>query len=261
VSLSRRPGVGTARRAGFRGIGGGGAPPPWTPLTDSPALWLRGDDRVMASSKVATWTDKSGNGRNYTQGTDANRPTVGTLGGQDAIVFSRAAATVLLGPSLSGLTAAHLFVVVAVDSDPPPPDSPGNNNTGAWQFSTTTFATHFPLSDGVVYEQFGTSARKTIGNPTPSLAALRLYEVVSVAGEFTARLDGTQIYTTGTNTVEWRAVETSIGGSIDVSGSAGAVRMNGKIAEFIVYPSKRNATQLANVYAYLEDRYTGMVLP
>lgn len=232
---SRIPGVGYGRREGFRGIGGrrGGAPP-FDPAVGA-ALALRGDDVVLDSGRVATWTDRSGNGRHYTQSTAGQRPTIDTLGGQPALVF----------------------VVLAADADPPA----ANARTGLWQFSTVTLGTHYPYTDGVVYDQFGTSVRKTTGNPTPSLAALRLYEVITTPDEWTNRIDGVQHYTTPTNAVEWRASATSIGGSIDASGSAGVLHLDGKIAEVLVYPSKRDASHLAQLYTYFAGRYSGLVLP
>lgn len=41
----------------------------------NPALWLRPED-LPASGEISTWIDASGNGRNATQATSANRPVV-----------------------------------------------------------------------------------------------------------------------------------------------------------------------------------------
>ncbi len=43
-------------------------------------LLARESDVALVSGKVATWSDRSGNGRDATQGTDANRPTWNATG-------------------------------------------------------------------------------------------------------------------------------------------------------------------------------------
>jgi hypothetical protein len=53
----------------------------FSPLNLSPALWLDAADTstiTESSGSVSQWNDKSGNGRNVTQGTGAAQPTTGT---------------------------------------------------------------------------------------------------------------------------------------------------------------------------------------
>lgn len=53
----------------------------WTPAEITTALWLDAADSATITvngSKVTQWSDKSGNGRHATQGTDSLRPTLGT---------------------------------------------------------------------------------------------------------------------------------------------------------------------------------------
>jgi hypothetical protein len=68
---------------------GGG---PWTPSAITTALWLDASDSATVttvSGTVSQWNDKSGNGRNATQGTAGNRPTYTTAGqnGLNVITF------------------------------------------------------------------------------------------------------------------------------------------------------------------------------
>lgn len=49
------------------------------------ALWL--DGASLASGSVATWSDKSGNGRDATQTTGNNQPTTTTVNGRNAVSF------------------------------------------------------------------------------------------------------------------------------------------------------------------------------
>ena len=55
---------------------------PWTPSSISTALWLDANDSstITIATGVSTWADKSGNGKNATQGTAANQPTYSSTG-------------------------------------------------------------------------------------------------------------------------------------------------------------------------------------
>jgi hypothetical protein len=64
----------------------------WTPLELSPFLWIDAADTTTitaSSGSVSQWNDKSGNGRNFTQGTGGNQPTTGStsLNGLNVISF------------------------------------------------------------------------------------------------------------------------------------------------------------------------------
>jgi hypothetical protein len=65
---------------------------PFSPLDLSPALWLDASDTATITASlgsVSQWDDKSGNGRNVTQGTAAAQPTTGasTLNGLNVLNF------------------------------------------------------------------------------------------------------------------------------------------------------------------------------
>jgi hypothetical protein len=64
----------------------------FSPLDLSPALWLDASDTATitaSSGSVSQWNDKSGNGRNVTQGTAAAQPTTAaaTLNGLNVLSF------------------------------------------------------------------------------------------------------------------------------------------------------------------------------
>jgi hypothetical protein len=61
------------------------------------------DQITLASTKVTTWNDRSSQNNDTTQGTDANRPTIETINGKDAVRFTIAGATRLRKTSLTGL--------------------------------------------------------------------------------------------------------------------------------------------------------------
>jgi hypothetical protein len=96
------------------------------------------------------------------------------------------------------------------------------------------------------------TGRKTLVNPTPSLTSWRLYDAISISSEWTARLDGTQIYTTGTNTVTTTG-NRFIGKSEYPTG--GPFYLKGYIAEVIFYKAKVGTSDLASIKTYLANKY------
>lgn len=73
--MTRRPGVGAARRVGFRGVGGGAAAA-WTPARLTTLRgWYRADLGVtLVGSDVDAWADQSGIGNNLVAPAAGNRP-------------------------------------------------------------------------------------------------------------------------------------------------------------------------------------------
>lgn len=84
-------------------------PVSWTPASlPGIKVWLDPSDAgtvTLAGGKVSQLNDKSGNGYHVTQGTDAKRPTITTLGSRNALAFAggqvlkHPASTVALGTS------------------------------------------------------------------------------------------------------------------------------------------------------------------
>jgi hypothetical protein len=182
---------------------GGGA---WTPAEITTALWLDADDSptiTITSGAVSQWDDKSGNGRNATQGTAAARPVVssGGLGGLDVVVFDGTDDQMGISSIPTGQSAYAIYAVLRNDQDPPSNAA----QSGIWNFtgdtSMSTRNSHHPFTDSNLYHNFGSTTRKSVGNPTPSLSSAHIFNVDSAASSWVARLNGTQIFSTGTNTV------------------------------------------------------------
>lgn len=227
-----------------------------TPATISGLyLWHRADTGLFKDSSftdpvtadgdtVGGWLDKSGNGRHWSQGTTSAEPTykTGIVNGKPVLRFDGTDDAFGTGPDFSAMTGAEVFIVVKGDSDP-------SSANGLWSFGTDAASTHYPFSDGIIYDACFTTARKTVGNPTPALTSFRLYNVVSVSGEWTAFLDGTQLYTTATNTVAGAAAP-RLG-----RGTNSGSYFDGDIAELIIYSAKLGATNKSAVKSYIATRY------
>jgi hypothetical protein len=233
------------------------------PLTLSPYVWLQFNDistlftdsagmtPVTADGdKIGKASDKSGNARHFTQADNDRRASYETnvINGLAAGEFGHSVATTasLVGPDISSLTEGEAFVVIKAEADPPG-DPPGN---GLWHLGSASSSSHVPYADATIYDAFGTTARKTTGDPATALTSWRLYNAVSASGEWTSFIDGTQHYTTGTNTVGFTNAP-RLGGSFD----SASYYWVGQIAEFILFSSKLSGTDKTNLEAYFASRY------
>lgn len=237
-------------RPGWRGYGD--ARPVWTPLSlPSLYFWLRGDDVTLNGATVSSWNDKSGNARHWSQANAALQPTytASAINGQPGLTFSAAATQYIGGagaaPNMVALTAAETFVVLQLNADPPATSA----KCGLWRVGNGASAAVVPFTDGKIYDDFGSSARKTTVDPASSLASPRIYSVVSVAGEWTNYLDGVQLFTTATNTTAFQT-----GPTFGAAVSSGNY-LDGVACEWIVCSAKLSASGRANTIAYLKNRY------
>lgn len=207
-------------------------------------LWLKGvgstvfhDDGIIFpfppasdGQNIARWEDLSGNGNHVTQSTDAARPIwrlTGGPNGKGAVEMNGSSMFFNVPNVFSGLTSGEVFIVIKIDTDPPTAVA-----SGIWKFGTETlFDDHYPFEDGTIYMGWGTNLRKTTVNPTPALTSWRLYNVKSTSTEYTTWLDGTELSTTGTNTVAFTTApllgKTATGGSF----------LDGVIAEMLIVDS------------------------
>lgn len=197
------------------------------------------------SSRVSGILDQSGAGRNYAQTDPTRRWNVSTLNGLTCLQHSGASMAYLTGPSLSALSAAHLFSVVQIDADPP-----ASGNGGIWSFGSDPTATHYTFA-GVIYDSFGSTVRKTTGDPGLSLTVPRLYETLSAPGEWTSRIDTALHYTTAANVVGWAATSYIGTDAANIT----ATWQNGKNARILIYNPVRTVSQRADLYAYFKNTY------
>lgn len=239
------PAVGLGRGAAHM-VAGGFVPADYGTV----AWWLRGDDLTLNGADVASWNDKSGNARHYAQGTPSVQPlfVASAINGQPGVQFDAANTEYLEGPNLSleGLTALETFIVMQLNADPP-----AVGGGGLWLVGVGGGgASVVPFTNGIIYDGCASSARKTTVNPTPDMAAPCVYSVISTATEWTNFLNGTQLYTTGTNTVAFRNAASMLGANLGFTGY-----MDGIICEWLAYDAKLDAPGRTAVKAYLADRY------
>lgn len=186
---------------------------------------------------VTKWYDQSGNANDAVQSTFSDQPQIVSSG---VIVNVNSKASISFIPpnpqlvfSTFTASAVELFLTVKAKNDPPVQEKSGFIKIG-----TDAFSNHFPYTNGTIYDDFASDTRKTVGNPTTPLDQLNLYNVLSASGEWTARLNATQLYSTGTNTVD---VSTSP--TIGNVYSALQITADLYISEMIIYPADQSANR------------------
>lgn len=207
--------------------------------------WLKADaiTGLADNDPISTWTASAGN--NATAAGTA-RPTYQTneQNGLPIVRFDGVNDAMAFG-NFSALTAGEVFIVIKIDNDP---TTGSGARSGLWTIGTDgALITLYPYDDGVIYDGFGSTARKTVGNPTPSLASWRVYNVFSAANDWGANLDGSSLFTTATNTVGFSAS--------CVLGAQSVAFLDGDVAEFIMYNRKLTAPERASVLSYLETKW------
>lgn len=225
----------------------------FSPLQLSPALWLKADAGTLQTSggsaatadgdAVGQLLDQSGNARHATAA-GSIRPTL-KLAIQNSLSVLRfdGVDDVLNLPNfLTGYTEGEVFIVLKVVSE-------GLNN-GLWIMGSDTQGDWYPYNgDANIYDSWGSTTRHMTGNPTPSLAAWHIYGVISKSGEWTNRIDGTQFFTTGTNTVGWTTAP-----QLAINATSGS-RMACDIGEILIFSSVLSSGNRALVENYLRTRW------
>jgi hypothetical protein len=137
-----------------------------------------------------------------------------------------------------------VFLIVKADNDP----GVSSAQSGLWNTSTDSNNTHYPFTDGIIYDSTGSSARKTVGNPAAALTSWRVVEVVTKSGSWTYWLDGTQLFTTGTNTV-------SFGNNAKLGQSVTTPFLVGYVAGMYLYSAELSAPDRAVLVSYINTRF------
>ena len=151
---------------------------------------------------IGTWTSRTGI-NDAIQATASSKPTykVNMSGGQPALYFDGSDSMGFASSIISGTPDGFAIFIYKIDSDPAASNSTSGPPLG--DFGSDALASHWPWTDGNIYDDFGTTSRKNAGNPTPSLTSFRLISQHSAASDFVINIDGLQFYSTASNTVGW----------------------------------------------------------
>jgi len=211
-------------------------------------LWLKADAGVTTTGydQVTLWADQSGNTNNATQSTSANQPVLisGALNALPVVRFDGTNDYFTLPSSLfTGWTQAELYVVIKATDDTP------SAGRGFTRFGNSGQNTHYPWSDGVIYDDFGSNVRKTVGNPAQPLNEFHLYNTLSKAGEWKARINGLVVFATTNNSVSFFTAPT-LGKS-----SGDTVYFSGDMAEIVAFNRTLTTDERDGIGKYLNQKY------
>lgn len=223
------------------------------------SYWFKADALTGLSNNdpVNAMTDQTTQGNHFnatTSNTKGNYKT-NQINGLPALQFNHdgnqltTTNTMYSGPNfVSGYTEGEIFVVVKADADPAASTLHGNWSTFG---SDTTNVQHLPYTDGVVYDGFGSNARKNTGNPTTNMSQWHLVNISSKANNWVYRIDGNVHYTTNTNTVSWTSAP-FFGGNNTAAFGAG---FKGLQAEVMVFNRVLNSTERNQIETYITAKY------
>lgn len=199
---------------------------------------------VSNGANVVTWPDSANNGLANPAGGTA-KPTMVTSGINSLPSVNFATNQyITFGDVLSGATAASVFVVMDLALDP----ASVGEASGLWAFSTADVVVNFVWTNGNIYDNFCSTVRKDCGNPTPNMSLPRLYTVTSGPSLWRSYIDGTQFFTTATNT--FHKVAAPVFGR-----SADGIWLNGMVGELILYNNILSDADRALVTTYLKTKW------
>jgi hypothetical protein len=148
---------------------------------------------------------------------------------------------------LSAWAQGEAFLVLKLTSDPPVSGAA----VGLWRMNGAggTGGTCYPYVDGNIYDDFGVAqgARRTAGNPAPSLAAPHLYNVRSAPSDWVCTVNGAALYSTAVCTPTFPATA--------IFGRNSGTALSGRLAYAAFCSSVQSAPQRAWMLAYLTARF------
>lgn len=214
--------------------------------TVSAAVGVSTGDPVNQSGLIQ-WNDLSGNSNHMTQTTRVKCPKYRTniINSLPAIEFvSTNQSWFSLPDCLSSFTSGEIFIVRKINNDPPA----GGAAAGLWIMDGASTECLVPNTDGVIYDAWGSTTRKTTSDYGTSLTNPHIYNVSSATNKWTIRIDGVEFFDTTSNTVGFTTAPR-------LGDSSGGKFYDGYIAEVIIYNTVLTAPQRTKVVDYLAERY------
>jgi hypothetical protein len=223
--------------AGFVGPGGVGD-------ATNNQFWLKADALTGYSDglTVTTWTDFSGNGTSVPRfGVTTPAYKLVGINNKPSIEFKAGEFDNYSLPNLSALSQGEIFVITKINNDPPVAAS-----SGLWVLGNSA-NTHYPWVNGNIYDEFGTNNTK--GNiAAPPLNQARIYNVRSLPNSWVSRLDGSILFSTGSNTVSFQS-------AARLGINAASNYYDGLMSEVVFYNQALNTAQRNIVENYLASKY------
>lgn len=217
---------------------------------------------ALAAGAVSSWTDLSGNGRHATQATGGKQPvtTAGEKNGQNALVFDTT--DDCLQTASTALTAGNQLTVYAVVKAASGTDRIIAEQSASYSTNAGSWVMYRSAADKVVAGVRGNTGAiewTTTATVTTSYRIVTArYDMGITRFETMAFIDGvrggswTTLIAAGLpNTGNFAAHVLNIGSR----NNGASLRLNGGIAELLIYAERHNAAQRKAVEAYLSAKY------
>lgn len=235
----------------------------WLDASDASTLYQNSDGTTPATTAgdpVGYWQDKSGNGRNATQSTAANRPTIGTIASARGLVFdstdsllSTASMSDLIGSAAS--SPAMTIAFIATNASGAAGFSLGSDNaTNGRLFVSNSF-------DGAGTSYFdvaGTAGgRLSYSLPSSSQTAASVYVLQRSGSSMIVRRNAATIASKSdaSQTFSATSARLSIGQAIGLAG------FSGTCGSVLCYPSALTASQYQRLERFLATRWNITLAP
>lgn len=218
-------------------------------------LWLDASDAstITISTGVSEWRDKSGNGRNFSQGVGNNQPTVRTNGqnNRNTLEFNGSTNS-LVGPAGFGLTNTHTVIAVVRPDIRKIAGLIGSQNIG----TDLIYGDGSSSFSGTKFGAFGI-ARAVYGGGTITTGAFQVFAAVCSGGSLPTNLSMFTNGTGGAASVETAgtAPTAAMTAPVRVGVSQGSQFWDGDIAEFLIWTRALSASERSIVERALGKKW------
>lgn len=202
---------------------------------------------------ISTINDSSGNSFTLTQaGSTRGTLAAADLNSLNTIRFTAASTQryVLDVSILSGSSTGSFYLVQKVVSAAIAQGSP--------EWGNSANQTYSPFSDGNIYDDFGSTVRKSVGTSTGALTAYRIISAYSAANDWAFYVDGgtggssggtSPLFSTATNTVAWA------GSGVNLGANASLTALDGWYGEVIYTNAKQTTGDRQKMEGYLACKW------
>lgn len=195
---------------------------------------------------VGCWQDKSPVGNNDGLGTGGPIYETNSVNGLASLVFDGVNDYIATTFGLS-TQSGDGFIVVKANNDPSVGTTTRN---GLWFASSGPFNTAYPWTDGILYDSFGSDSSHTVGDLATPLNQWNVYNASSGPSSWNAYMNGTNVFSLGSNTRGWGAPHIRFGYTFT------GIMFPGKIAEILIWTNHvLSVSDRALVTDYLRAKY------
>jgi hypothetical protein len=215
------------------------------PVTDV-AMWLRAEDILLGNGQsISNWSDFLVLNQAAVQTNSSSRPQLATNGinGRTAVKFG-SGSHFELPAVLTNAISAEIFVVLQSVTNTPA------TNQGLWRFATNASPSHYPTTNTVIQDAFGSTTNRTLMTPIGDLTVGAIYNVAAESNLWRGRLNGPVRQLLTSNSVAFSGIPW-----LGRSSQGASEPFAGNIAELIAFRRVLSLNEQKTVRDSLAVRY------